>query len=287
MKKLRYVLIIILIIAGVAAISFTSGYKYANRELRTDEIIDSSYGSNLSGIHIVDASGKDMDVPFGSTEADYKVVLYISSICSSCAKEIDTAKHLKEVLNAKHYEVYVLYEDKIVKERDEDPFDNTYCMADGRLSLNTPGALILDKDNKVVFCSDDTSTLMEKIISIESADEIELMRNHANEYLISFLDHDDFDNSKPTMIYFRMEGCPDCIAVEPILDDAEVASKFNRVDLYTEASFGEEDLVDSDRVFRNLFEIDWYPSFELISDTRTQILGEMPEEDLIRALNDF
>lgn len=287
MKKLRYILIFILLIAGVAAISFTTGYKYANRESRIDEIIDSSYGSNLSGIHIIDASGKDVDVPFESTEADYKVVLYISSICSSCAKEIDTARHLEEVLNAKHYKVYVLYEDKIVKGRDKDKFDNIYCMADGRLSLSTPGAMILDKDNKVIFCSDDTSTLMEKIMSMESSDEIVLMRSRANEYLTTFFNEDDSDSSKPTMIYFRMEGCPDCKAVEPILNDAAVSSKYNRVDLYTEASFGEEDLVDSDRIFRNLFGIDWYPSFELISDNQTLILGEMPEEDLTKALKEF
>lgn len=287
MKELRYVLIFILIIACVAAISYTTGYKYANRESRIDEIFDSSYGSNLSGIHIIDASGKDMDAPFESTEADYKVVLYLSSICSSCAKEIDTAKHLKEVLNAKHYEVYVLYEDRIVKDQDKDKFDNIYCMADGRLSLSTPGTMILDKDNKVIFCSDDTSTLMEKIMSMESSNEIELMRKRANEYLTTFINQDDVDSSKPTMIYFRMEGCPDCKAVEPILNDAEVSSKYNRVDLYTEVSFGAEDLIDSDRIFRNLFEIDWYPSFELISDSKTQILGEMPEKDLIRALKDF
>ncbi len=67
----------------------------------------------------------------------------------------------------------------------------------------------------------------------------------------------------------------------------EVREKFQRVDLYTEDSFGEEELIDADQILRTIFDVDWYPSFELVSGANTKMLGEMSNDSLIKSFIDF
>ena len=283
MKKWVYATILVLIIPLIALGSFEWGIHFGNSN-NDIYVISATYGDNLSELDVCDING-NMVEPLESKNADYKIVLYLSSRCSSCNKEIIAASHLKAVLDKERYAVFILYEDSIPKDSALDSVNGVYCLKAEKLSSDTPTGFILDSDNNVIFSTTDTPSLIDKIISMESNEEIDMMRMRSNSYFIT--NYADNNDSRPVMIYFRMNGCPDCEAVEDILESNEVREKFQRVDLYTEDSFGEEELIDADQILRTIFDVDWYPSFELVSGANTKMLGEMSNDSLIKSFIDF
>lgn len=283
MKKWTFILGGIIILAFVAIIAFNAGTHYKKSDDKS-EVISASYGDNLSGVNLIDEDGNAIGSLFEAIKADYKVIFYLSSKCSSCEKSVVTAEHLKAVLDDRRYKVIIVYEDSVPKGLKPGDIDGIYSMGSAELSVDTPTGMILDEKNDVLFSTAQMNTVIEKIMSLESESEVENMRAHANNYLLKNTDANDF---RPSMVYFKMNGCPDCKAVEPIITAKSVQEKFKKVELYTDESFGEEDLVDTDEVFRTIFGIDWYPSFELVSESKQIVLGEMSEEKLIDELNHF
>ena len=77
-----------------------------------------------------------------------------------------------------------------------------------------------------------------------SLDEIEknAIIKETNIYLKKLIGQND--KQKQKLVYFAMDGCPDCQNVEKLLNDNSIASKYDMITIYTVDSKGEKECVD-------------------------------------------
>ncbi len=54
--------------------------------------------------------------------------------------------------------------------------------------------------------------------------------------------------------------------------------------LYTKDSYGAKEWVDNDDLFLEIYGIDWYPSFLIISEDNYKFIGQETEDKLIEIL---
>ena len=77
-----------------------------------------------------------------------------------------------------------------------------------------------------------------------------------------------------------MEGCNDCAVAEKMLNAKNIQDKYNLLTVYTEESYGEQEIVDVGSLFLEIYGIEWYPSFLIIKDDTYQFVGETSIEEL-------
>lgn len=123
---------------------------------------------------------------------------------------------------------------------------------------------------------------MDKLISLSDHNK---MIERLNKYYVGN------DETKPTLVYFKMSGCPDCKAIEPIIKKEDIQKKYNIKYVYTEKSYGAEKEVDINDIQAKLYGIDWYPSFVLIDNYKGKykfkVIGQMEREKLVKEFYAF
>lgn len=83
-----------------------------------------------------------------------------------------------------------------------------------------------------------------------------------------------------------MDGCPDCQNAEKLLNDNNIASKYDMITIYTVDSKGEKECVDEGEVLKNIYDIDWYPSFLILDGDKYEFIGQESDEKLLEKLKD-
>lgn len=81
-----------------------------------------------------------------------------------------------------------------------------------------------------------------------------------------------------------MDGCPDCKQTIKSLEKNNVLCNYNMLTLYTKDSYGAKEWVDNDDLFLEIYGIDWYPSFLIISEDNYKFIGQETEDKLIEIL---
>ena len=277
MKKYKEIILgIVLVISCV--VSYQMGSISSLRDNESAKVAKLSYDSKLPEL---DLKNKKMNLRkfIESNKSEYKVVFYLSSKCSACNRQLDAAKRYSTVLEKDKFSFFVLLEDKIVRDNYNKygiKEKNVVCLKDNRLAIGTPAVIILDKKNNIVFYTDDTEIAVDKLISLSDHNK---MIERLNKYYVGN------DETKPTLVYFKMSGCPDCKAIEPILKKEDI--KY----VYTEKSYGAEKEVDINDIQAKLYGIDWYPSFVLIKKNATgykyKVIGKMTKDEIVDELRLF
>lgn len=95
---------------------------------------------------------------------------------------------------------------------------------------------------------------------------------------------DNPDRKKPSLIYFAMEGCPDCESAMEILTKNSILDHYNIQTIYTKDSYGEKEFVDSGDFFMSIYGIDWYPSFLILKENEHIFIGQKTEQELVGIL---
>ena len=245
--------------------------------------INVKYGDDFSKINMLNGKGGDSSL----SEGAYKVILYLDSQCSACMKKMSAMKHYQKVFKGENVEFYVLWADKMAKVDYKSvgmEEAKILQMKHEQISTDIPTAYILDKANKVIYITDDTSTVTRKLFTLEGIDRERVKKKAAD-----YLKKEFKKGSKIPVIYFAMDGCPDCEAVDPVVYSEEIKKEAEIVKLYTEESYGEQGFVDMDEIFMSVFDISWYPSFLVLAGEEYKVIGETNvsqlEEELLRSFS--
>ena len=86
------------------------------------------------------------------------------------------------------------------------------------------------------------------------------------------------------MVYFSMDGCPDCIEADKVLEKESLLDLFSVHRIYREKDPSEERKIDTFSLYKQIYGIDWYPTFLHLSDNGYALIGKTPTDQLEKSL---
>ncbi|MEG0692196.1 MAG: hypothetical protein RR444_03850 [Oscillospiraceae bacterium] len=225
-----------------------------------------------------DINGKKIQV----NDSQSKIVFYIDPYCNSCIEKLKTVEHAYGIFKELSIEVAVLWR-QIPKDKAmaNIPKENQYVVEEYGIVNDYPMFFLLDVDNKVNLIADDVLKVINKLNENEDITK-EKMITASNKYIKK--NNNITNGGKKCLIYFVMDGCPDCEEADEILSSEVIKEKYQLLTIYTKESFGEKKLVDTDDLFQNLYGIDWYPSFIIIDQEDYKFIGKETIEKLEQKL---
>lgn len=289
MKKkiiiVQSVVIAILIVA--LSVMVMNPYGISNYIVKSSEPTKKIYlefGDTFSGVEMTDVNGKMIDDLGGSER--YTVVMYLSSSCSSCIESLSDFNRFSRVFGSGLNYVILWYDEIPTYSLEKFLIDesvNYSLKQKTKISTSTPTYFILDKDNVIVYRDVNRVNMIEKLIELDLVSRETLIEN-ANKYIIDNYFDSDSDSTTNKIVYFYMPGCQDCEKADTILSSSSVLEEFECVYIYKYDTTDSSKIVDKDKLFVDVYDIDWYPSFLVLTDDTYRIIGEVPSENLIEEL---
>ena len=287
----NYILIslLILVIVVETIVIFIQKNKLENQgeadQRNNVNLIDLRYGDSFDRISVVDVEGKETTLKC----EENNILFYLSASCTSCGDVLRFADRLQKVFKEDCLNIVFLWSDSIPLSLVEEyniEVENCYHVGDETvLNTPTPTAYVLDKQGNIVYYNSDIKMVIEKIYmqTIEIYNNEEQLRLNANKYLME--EFEIFDFKKQQVIYFCMEGCPDCEAADAVLNNDTEKEKRNVYYLYKYDDIDPAHFKDDFALFRLIYGIEWYPSFVVLeSEEEYRIVGEVPVETLLKVL---
>lgn len=214
----------------------------------------------------------------------YNIILYVDPYCDSCIENYIVVERMYKILSKEKIGVKIIWKQK-PKEKAIDnidvPKENQYMVRNTNLLNEYPLFFITDKNSKVLMMTDNISKVMKKILELEEINRDKIIES-SNIYLEGLIDNPD--RKKPSLIYFAMEGCPDCESAMEILTKNSILDHYNIQTIYTKDSYGEKEFVDSGDFFMSIYGIDWYPSFLILKENEHIFIGQKTEQELVGIL---
>ncbi|PWJ49769.1 thioredoxin family protein [Faecalicatena contorta] len=245
---------------------------------KPDNEVFLQYGDSFSSVSCVALNNEKEKK---NSAQKYKIVFYIDPYCESCIKSFTVAERMSSILS-EDISVNILWRQRPstnIEKKAGVPSDNQYVLDNIKLSNPYPTYFILDDKDEIVLMTDNVEKVMKKILSFE-----DISKEHIIDRTNSYLSVKVEGNNKPILIYFAMEGCPDCEKAEEMLWDNHIQEKYNILTVYTEESYGEHEYVDVSNVFGIIYDIEWYPSFLILEQDEYKFVGENTLEDLKQIL---
>ena len=255
---------------GINIKKFKSKYVDASEEEKGLYI---KYGERFP-IETFNALGEKKNQKHGNTPL-YKIWLYIDPNCESCIEKFPVVERLTEIMQGEPKKTLVDTLD-ISK-------DKQYRTGSIKVLNEYPTYFITDEENSVQMISDDIDKIVKKMLSLDEIEKNAIIKE-TNIYLKKLIGQND--KQKQKLVYFAMDGCPDCQNVEKLLNDNSIASKYDMITIYTVDSKGEKECVDEGEVLKNIYDIDWYPSFLILDGDKYEFIGQESDEKLLEKLKD-
>ena len=279
-NKQRIIISVIFCVIGFISGIIFAEIKYHNDTIGNNEIKDIlvEYGKTFPAEKLDTLKEKK------EKDAKYKIFLYVDPYCDSCINKILTTDRMYEILQAENIGVNLIWRKnpkEVLNANLSISKENQYVTNNVNIINEYPLYFITDKNNKVLMITDDVTKVMKKIFEFSEVDKNEII-DASNQYLKSQIQ--DIADNKKYLIYFSMEGCPDCKRAEEILEENDIFSGYNSLTVFTEDSFGKEEVVDIGSLFLSIYDIDWYPSFLVIGDDGFELIRQESEENLINFL---
>ncbi len=248
------------------------------------ELLDLIYGDRMEGFYLCDSHGEEIQSI--SSDSGHTIIIYLTDNCKSCIELVRDINIFLEMFTSEKLNYFFIWQDDIpvrVLEKYNIPIDNNLSLAGKyKLSSITPTMFIINEDREVMFVSNEVEQIMEKLI-LDKIVDIHHLREKANKYLLK--KNGDREFEKPTLVMFSMEGCPDCIKADKIIEDYKIANSYNILKVYREGTDESLGMVDVLSVFKKIYEIDWYPTFvKLKNSSDLEIIREVPEETMLDML---
>lgn len=272
------VICIIVVFMATFGISFL---LFHNSNVKTNnvksEIMDLRHGDDFSGFEFFDENDNKLDT---LPKADKpSVVFYISSSCSGCKKVMDSYDSFQSVLG-EEYNFYCMWLSEIPSFASEKyKINNNYALKNKYMfATSTPSVFLIDTDNKVDFVTAEIETLVDKLLAVSDENSKENFKKNALEYILDKYSK-DIDNPNQ-LIYFSMEGCPDCKAADEVISKSDKLKKYEITKIYHKNATDETLTIDSFKLFQEVFDVEWYPSFYVINNGDKEFVGEVPIDEL-------
>lgn len=274
--------VIIMILLGVLGMLL-----YQNTMKNNIEYSYLEYGDDFSEIEMYDETGKIVDLSFGDGSKAATAVLYLTAECSGCIETISDFNRFKSVFGEEVNFIF-LWEDDIprnlIKKHGIDAISYT-LKGKTKLSTSTPTFYLIDGNKKIVFKDVDQSNLIQKLIEVDFIEK-EVLQEKATQYIVNAYFESDREN-RLKLVYFYMPGCSDCMAVNEFIKEEKLDEKYQIVYIYKYNSTQEGVVIDKNKLFANVYGVNWYPSFILISDSGYEIVGKTSEEEVKMILKDY
>ena len=216
----------------------------------------------------------------------YKIWLYIDPNCESCIEKFPVVERLTEIMQGENIEIDILWRQepkKTLVDTLDISKDKQYRTGSIKVLNEYPTYFITDEENSVQMISDDIDKIVKKMLSLDEIEKNAIIKE-TNIYLKKLIGQND--KQKQKLVYFAMDGCPDCQNVEKLLNDNSIASKYDMITIYTVDSKGEKECVDEGEVLKNIYDIDWYPSFLILDGDKYEFIGQESDEKLLEKLKD-
>ena len=283
------VLLLFLVILEFVIIILQRNQIKEPKEIRTtsDVIIkDLRYGDSFQTIPVVDVEGNETTFKYGEHST---ILFYLSPSCSSCGDALRFVGRLQSVFGEDNLQVLLLWSDSmpvsLIEEygiAPENCFSINHSIA---INTPTPTAYLLDSQGSIIYYNSDIKICMEKLYMqvVEEGME-EQLRTNANRYLMEYYGISDF--GKQQIVYFCMDGCPDCAAADDILMSDARKDERSLHYLYTYNDTEPSHERDEYALLKLVYGIEWYPSFLVLqSEEEYGIVGEVPVETLLQELD--
>lgn len=264
---------VVIIMCAIFATVLLVQNKNSNQQIEAKNV-DIRAGDKINMVEIYNEASEKLEKLFDNRH--YTVLFYTSAGCTGCKQVLDNYDKLNSIFGKK-LNFAVLWVDSIPENAAENYKINNNLTLQGayRLASSTPTMLVLDGDDNVVFTTTDLASLTEKLLDISDKDEI---RVNAQKYIISRYSQNLNNNRQ--IIYFSMQGCPDCAAADEIIENSSGLANYEITRIYSKSATDENLLIDSFGIFAQIFDIEWYPSFFVTYDNQAVFVGECPTEQI-------
>lgn len=215
-----------------------------------------------------------------------KIIRTVWGNCESCIEKFPVVERLTEIMQGENIEIDILWRQepkKTLVDTLDISKDKQYRTGSIKVLNEYPTYFITDEENSVQMISDDIDKIVKKMLSLDEIEKNAIIKE-TNIYLKKLIGQND--KQKQKLVYFAMDGCPDCQNVEKLLNDNSIASKYDMITIYTVDSKGEKECVDEGEVLKNIYDIDWYPSFLILDGDKYEFIGQESDEKLLEKLKD-
>lgn len=241
------------------------------------------YGTSVNELKLSDLSGKEIKNIFESKK--YTFAFYLDDKCGACIEKLELINRMAEIIPSEFGKTLIIWKTnpdlKLIKKKSLTY--NNYVLKDVIIKDGAPSGYII-KNNKVVFKMDilDMTKYIEKIFQLDDIN-LERIQTSSNEFILD--NWKDTANKTPLIVYFKMEGCPDCKKAEEIINDANLVEKYQLLEIYyQDIDSGGGEIIDEGDLFKQIYGISWYPSFLIFKNNNWRIVEEIAPEELIDEL---
>lgn len=275
--------------------NFTKSQRMQNiPEVRSDResqsgqtgLVESVYlenGDSVSILPVIDANGESLSGP--AIEKDMNLLVYLSDSCGGCIGSMGTLRDMMGVFGTDEIGYAYLYSNSIPRNLEEKygiSREFCYCLDENlMLATSLPTFYLVDGEGTVVFRTDKLELIIQKLIAMEILPQEKLIEQ-ADSYLLERYFQTESD--KQQIIYFAMKGCGDCEAADELIDSADVRGRYEVVRIYRDKAEDDGEIGDGCGLFREVYGISWYPSFEILRGSEREFVGEVSLEELERIL---
>ena len=274
MKKSHIVILItgvVLVLCVCVGIYITNLVGSRNREITLLE-----YGDTFPTETLYNFDGNNY-IP----ENKYHIYIYISKYCGSCLEKMPSISKLLKIYSSSKLSIKIIWQEETPPVNILNKYDvsTENCLFIDRhvlLSSSVPKYYIVDNNNRVVFVDNIIKNLVEKTKSLELVEEEWLFENAVDYIISNYVKH----IKKDTIIYFTMEGCKDCQRADIIIDTIIKEYEVDLIKIYSYHSDDPRKICDTDALFLGAFDIDWYPSFLILTESEHLFIGRTEEDKL-------
>lgn len=240
-------------------------------------------GDHVSILPVVDTGGKNLSGP--PIEKEMNLLVYLSDSCGGCLGSMGTLRDLMGVFGTDEIGYAYLYSNSVprnVEEKYGISREYCYCLDENlMLATSLPTFYLVDGKGTVVFRTDKLELIIQKLIAMEIVPQEKLIEQ-ADAYLLER--YFQAESDKQQIIYFAMKGCGDCEAADELIDSEEVSERYDVVRIYRDKTEEEGEAGDDFGLFREVYGISWYPSFEILRGSEREFVGEVSLGELERIL---
>ncbi|MBD5468587.1 MAG: hypothetical protein HDR21_10600 [Lachnospiraceae bacterium] len=259
------------------------GEQAAQEEALLIESIYLENGDNVHELPVINADGVNLS---GLTvEKDMNLVVYLSDSCAGCINSMGTLRDIMGVFGEDEMGYAYIYSNSVPRNLEEKygiSREFCYCLGENlMLATSLPTFYLVDGDGIVVFSTDKLELITQKLLAMEILPQETLIKQ-ADAYLTARYFSGESDRYK--MIYFAMKGCGDCEAADELVNAEAIRERYEIVRIYRDKSEVDGEIDDENGLFRQVYGIVWYPSFEILRGTEREFVGEVSLEELERIL---
>lgn len=274
--KALIIIIAVVFVAAVGAAFLLFQALGQKTDIPKGELIDLRYGDEFSGFEFYDENDNRLTALPKSDKPS--LVFYISSGCGGCKKVMDSYDSIQNVLGDS-FNFYCMWLSDIPSFAEEKyNIQNSFALKNEYMfATSTPTVFLVNPDNTVEFVANEPETMIDKLFESYNLDK-EALKNKAVEYILNKYSKDK-ENEKQ-IIYFCMQGCPDCEAADKVINGSDKIKEYEITRVYHRNAKNETLTIDSYKLFQNVFDVKWYPSFFVINGDDERFVGEVPMDVL-------